>query len=779
MSSTKLSDKQWEAWQQLEDPEVIEAFAGGGAGGGKSYLGCLRQVYRRTKYPGTRGFIGRENFTGLRDSTMKTYFGLVSHMGYSSIDHFTYNAQEHTAYWKNGTAEFPGSEQHFRHMAYMPSDPDYNRFGSTEYTDAFVDEAPEVAPRACQVLLSRLRYMHTRYGIGPEILYTGNPGESWIKAEFVMDNEGKMVDLPRHRARVLFTIHDNPDELLRNQYIKTLEKLDPYDRARLLYGDWSAQPKVERPFAFAFDRSRHVKPCTLIKGVPVIISIDFNLDPFCAIIAQEQGKRFAITNEIAISSGTIEELCTRILAIVPDVHMHKYTGDRSGASRRIQTKSTASMWEDFLKVMRARMSQLDLPANPSHKQSREDTNYVLHHHPEFVVDPSCAGVIFDLTNVEVDDDHSIIKQDRSKSAQRADYLDCFVGSTLVETYDGAKAISDIVPGDMVRTSTGWSAVTDQWSKGVADVVEYTFDDGTTITCTPDHLFYVQGIGWTAIRDVYLHKHPTCSLRPLSIEGYPTESTQSRSITTATNDTEGTHEAYTDKCGLMPMGQSQKDGKSTTSTMIVRTIALKTWQLLSGWLMRVCMAKNDRRKTPTGSRGLRQKEGSTPRHGTQVNKASHGIRSTQSGSTSETSSSVSAIAQCAGLHSPRKLQGSDFAATIASQSIEGKRVLIQSKEAATSVALDFTPTSTHRHVTVPCHAADSHTGPRVKSAKPMGRQMVYDITVEGASEFYANGILVHNCVRYTANTYLRRWIEQHRRHNVLQPLSSGMAARPLR
>jgi len=419
-----LSPKQTDVWWHLEDPTVKEVFGGGGAGGGKSHLGCTWQIHRRTTYPGTRGFIGRQDFTSLRDSTMKTYFSILSAMGYQSITHYTYNAQEHTVYFKNGTAEYPGSEQHFRHMAYQPSDPDYNRFGSTEYTDAFVDEAPEVAQRACQVLLSRLRFMHERYGIGPAILYTGNPGNSWIKEQFVMDSQGNMIDLPAHRRRVLFTVADHSDPLFRENYRATLEHLDAYDRARLLEGDWNAKPNIERPFAFAFDRSRHVKPCKLIPGAPVRIIVDFNLDPFCAIIAQEQGRRMAITNEIAVTGGTMQELAQRIRAIAPQVFMHKYTGDRSGAARRIQSKSTASLWDDLLAELGARDNQLDLPPNPTHKESREDFNYVLHHHPEFVIDPGCTGLIFDLERVEVDADLSIIKSDRSQAAQRADFLDC-------------------------------------------------------------------------------------------------------------------------------------------------------------------------------------------------------------------------------------------------------------------------------------------------------------------------------------------------------------------
>lgn len=239
----------------------------------------------------------------------------------------------------------------------------------------------------------------------------------------------KKVGTPGYRGRA-YSSRDNP--LIDPSDVDELERdMDPTMVPQEIYGQF-IDKIAGRPFAFAWDRTRHVKPCQLIPGAPVIVSVDFNLDPFCAIIAQDQGKRFAITHEIAVKGGTLEELCSRILAIAPHVHLHRYTGDRSGASRRIQTKSTASLWDDFIKVMRARISQLDLPANPSHKQSREDTNYVLHHHPDFVVDPSCTGVIFDMENVEVDDDLSIIKSDRSNLAQRADFLDD--ARYLINTY---------------------------------------------------------------------------------------------------------------------------------------------------------------------------------------------------------------------------------------------------------------------------------------------------------------------------------------------------------
>jgi len=222
---------------------------------------------------------------------------------------------------------------------------------------------------------------------------------------------------------VLFTIADNPDEYIRENYARTLEHLDAYDRARLLHGDWGAQPKVQRPFAFAFDRARHIKPFKLDQRAPVHVWVDFNLDPFTALVAQQQGERTGIAHEVAVMGGTMQELASRIRALAPQVFMHRYTGDRSGAARRIQSKSTASLWDDLLAELGARESQLDLPPNPTHKQSREDFNYVLHH-GEFVIDPSCTGLIYDMERVEVDADYSIIKSDRSQASQRADFLDC-------------------------------------------------------------------------------------------------------------------------------------------------------------------------------------------------------------------------------------------------------------------------------------------------------------------------------------------------------------------
>lgn len=427
MPMIALSDKQTEAYWHLEDPDVLEVFAGGGAGGGKSWLGCVWQIWRRTKFPGTRGFIGRESFTALRDSTMNSYFAALEKWGLKADEAWKYNAQEHIIRFR-GEGDRWDTEQHFRHMAYQPSDPNYDRFGSTEYTDGFVDEAPEVQPRACQVLLSRLRYMHTDE-CTPALLYTGNPSDSWIKAQFVMDAKGNFINLPKHRRRVLFTVADNPDKAIRDGYAKTLEHLDAYDRARLLHGDWTAVARAERPFAFAFEPKRHVGRAERRPNDIHHISIDFNVEPFSAIASHiwqdRDGHHFHTFAEAKLKEASVKAMAEWIETQCQQRHLIRITGDRGGMSRSIGTMGPIRLFEELRKSLRISQAQLTVPPNPLHLKSREDTNYALTVHPDLIVDASCSRLISDLQTVEVDGDGKIMKANRNLASQQADQLDCF------------------------------------------------------------------------------------------------------------------------------------------------------------------------------------------------------------------------------------------------------------------------------------------------------------------------------------------------------------------
>lgn len=220
-------DKQLEALRHLSmDSPVTQLLYGGSAGGGKSVLICDWQIKRRLKYPDTRGLIGRAELKKLRLSTGKTLFKLFSIYGLQTGKHYEYNATDHIIKFYNG------SEIYFMDLAYMPSDPDYQRFGSMEITDYAIDEAGEIEARCADIVHSRCRYNLPEGRI--KGVMTCNPTKGWLYSEYYM--KAKNNELPSHRAFVQALPTDNPH--IERAYLEALLLMNEYDKQRLYYGNW-------------------------------------------------------------------------------------------------------------------------------------------------------------------------------------------------------------------------------------------------------------------------------------------------------------------------------------------------------------------------------------------------------------------------------------------------------------------------------------------------------------------------------------------------------------
>jgi hypothetical protein len=106
------------------------------------------------------------------------------------------------------------------------------------------------------------------------------------------------------------------------------------------------------------------------------------------------------------------------------LHLIRITGDRNGYNRAIGKNGPTVLYDDLRRALQISKAQFEVPGNPTHVQSREDTNYVYANHPDRIIDSTCTDLIADLRGVEVDGQGKIIKGDRSKSNQRADLIDC-------------------------------------------------------------------------------------------------------------------------------------------------------------------------------------------------------------------------------------------------------------------------------------------------------------------------------------------------------------------
>lgn len=426
MKRIKLSKKQTIAWRYLEDQETTEIGYGGAAGGGKSWLGCIWHIHRRLNYPGSRGLIGRAKLAALKESTLITLFKACADMGYVAGQHFRYNGQDHTITWYNG------SKTILKDLFFYPSDPDFTSLGSTEYTDAFIDEATEVTLKAFEIVNSRLRWKIAEFGLVPKTLITCNPGPGWVKDRYILDSENKPIDLERYQKFVQALVTDNPDGGFKALYMEQLEKMtSDYDKRRLLYGDWEAEREVLNPFAHQYDPKKHESTQAVFsQGKQLLIMIDFNLTPFAVNFGHmwrdDKGEHFHIIDEAQIIKGSIPAMIDLIKAkYLNSLPNCLITGDAMGNDGDISQRDNASFYRQLQRGLRLNDSQVRVRSNPKHKNSSSDVNYLLANFPDFKINPeTCPNTCRDMRTVQCDAFGQILKRNRNDLTQRADFLDC-------------------------------------------------------------------------------------------------------------------------------------------------------------------------------------------------------------------------------------------------------------------------------------------------------------------------------------------------------------------
>lgn len=220
--------KQDLAWQLLLDLITTELLFGGGAGGGKSYLGCFWIIYSALKYSGSRWLLGRSVLSNLKKSTLLTLFDVFKEFGLKK-GNYNYNQQD------NVITLYNGSQIYLVDLDYYPSDPNYDRLGSMEFTGGFIDEANQITARAKDVVKSRIRYKLDAFGLIPKLLMTCNPAKNWVYTDFY--KPFKTGTLSKGTAFIQALAKDNPHNS--PHYLESLKNLkDKILRERLWFGNW-------------------------------------------------------------------------------------------------------------------------------------------------------------------------------------------------------------------------------------------------------------------------------------------------------------------------------------------------------------------------------------------------------------------------------------------------------------------------------------------------------------------------------------------------------------
>lgn len=278
---------------------------------------------------------------------------------------------------------------------------------------------------------------------------------------------------------------------------------------------------------------------------------------------------------------------------------------------------------------------------------------------------------------------------------------CFTADTLITTINGQVPIINVKVGDLVLTSKGYKKVLKTFDNGVKDVNKYSmqFDTNLVYLCsTKEHKIKTKN-GWKTISELkakdvmYQLKHSTEK---------NTSCIQEKGI--IAEGVKGCIQKY----GNFIMELFQKATIYITLTEIKRITILQTLILLKHLCILDLRVRKELKKTLNGLKTFIQKVLSLQKNGTNLKREKNGIRNM--------------VKKCGLIENIKRL--------IVNYAEKNTKL---EKQQAQNIAIK---TVKLKHLDL----GESH------------KANVYDLMIEDEHEYFANGILVHNCIdalRYVA------------------------------
>lgn len=294
----RLFQRQKEAWDMLQDDIHTEVLYWWGAWWWKSMLGSLWLATEIASKPWSTWAICRSELKKIKLSTLITFRKILQQVGFND-DSYRYDDQKGIFSFVNWCLVV------LVDLFDNPSDPNYDRLWSTEYTGVFIDEWQEIDWKAKDILSSRIRNLFWKdffYSISqeeasewikenwkgvlyynevlkeyhvyewinkPKMLITCNPWHNFIYTDFYKPHKNNSI--LSYRTFIQSLPKDNP--FLPKDYIVSLENLDKVSRERLLY--WNFDYDDDPSVLFAID---DINKCFRDKDNKIISSYYLTID---------------------------------------------------------------------------------------------------------------------------------------------------------------------------------------------------------------------------------------------------------------------------------------------------------------------------------------------------------------------------------------------------------------------------------------------------------------------------------------------------------------------
>ena len=296
---------------------------------------------------------------------------------------------------------------------------------------------------------------------------------------------------------------------------------------------------------------------------------------------------------------------------------------------------------------------------------------------------------------------------------------CLVGDTQVMTDKGNKAIKDIEAGDKVLTRYGYSKVTLKQSKGIKEVYAVGFGKKNRIIATGDHRIYTIN-GWKRVDE--LQELETVCVNKSNLMGkFIKKLLGNGRLDILDEKRKGKFSIYIEKFGSFIMEKFPKGALFIIKISIHLTTRLKTWFALHHENIQNCIIQKNLSIL------------SLKRHVIELN-----ILKRIGKKEEKKHSLLHRLEEVYAKSVEKNIKLLTFIKNIVVQNVGNVPILgtVKKNISAKYVAL----CSLLRHT---IQEQPVLTSVRIKRQLLTEKEEVFDITVENG-EFFANGILVHNC-----------------------------------
>lgn len=418
-------------YQHLLDSDADINFLWGGRDSGKSHFIAQRLVLKCLNAKFFRCVLIKETYESIKDAQWQTIKDVVEDWGLDELFNFKSSPLEIECV--NGN----------RFIARGCDNPAKLK-SIKDPTDAWYEEGNQISAEDFIVISTTLRSNKVKvqqwFSFNPEC--KGNYEDFWLYRQYFKAHYEKGVtnftdttywknpltgkDIPITYTSTHTTYVNN--KWVSSQRIALLEQLketNPYYYLVFTKGQWGNKQN-ERPFAFAFSRSKHLGNVARNWKLPLVASFDFNRDPITCHVGQVLGPmKFRGIEQIKLPQSNIYSLCEYLQAAYPNA-LWEITGDATGQASSALVKDKLNYYTVIRQQLGLSPTQFKVPkVNPPIEENQVLVNAVLQ-----LVDcqfdaEKCKDLTFDFENVSILPTGKIDKSNRKDPTQQADCLDTF------------------------------------------------------------------------------------------------------------------------------------------------------------------------------------------------------------------------------------------------------------------------------------------------------------------------------------------------------------------